>query len=87
VQLIALSKDKYIIMPELVDSVVHLQWPDAKDREVPAEAFVFNDGTLVTWGATEEQDNEILNLIKKVEIDPYESSQTEQFDYYQDFTQ
>ncbi len=74
-------------MPEVVDSVVHLQWADSKDKEVPAEAFVFNDGTFVTWGASEEQDNEMLQLIKKVEIVSYDTSETEQFDYYQDLSQ
>lgn len=74
-------------MPELVDSAVHLQWLDSQDREIPAEVFVFSDGTFVTWGTSDEQDNEILQLSKKIEIGPYENSQTEQFDYYQDLTQ
>ena len=74
-------------MPELVDSVVHLQWANAKDKDVPAEAFIFNDGTFVTWGASEDQDNEMRQLIKRVETVPYDSSETEQFDYYQDLSQ
>ena len=74
-------------MPELVDSAVHLQWLDSHDREIPVEVFVFSDGTFVTWGASDEQDNEILQLIKNIEIGPYESNQTEQFEYYQDLTQ
>lgn len=74
-------------MPELVDSAVHLQWLDSKEKEIPAEVIVFNDGTFVTWGASEEQDNEILQLVKGVEVGTYENSQNEQFDYYQDFTQ
>jgi uncharacterized Rmd1/YagE family protein len=74
-------------MPELVDSAVHLEWLDSQERDVPAEAYVFSDGTFVTWGASDDQDMEMLQLIKNIEIGPYESNQSEQFDYYQDLTQ
>lgn len=51
---------------------------------VPAEAFIFDNGSFVTWGATTQQQQQIKALLKQVEINGYEFEETEWFEFIRD---
>ncbi|KAJ3114200.1 hypothetical protein HDU96_002415 [Phlyctochytrium bullatum] len=52
-----------------------------------AEAFFFSDGTFVTWGATEEQIEELLEVAEEVAVGKYKFIESEWFDYFIDINQ
>ncbi|KAJ3196710.1 hypothetical protein HK101_008049 [Irineochytrium annulatum] len=52
-----------------------------------AEAYMFNNGTFVTWGATDGQISELLGIATEVAIHPYATVESEWFDYYRDTNQ
>lgn len=80
-------KDRYHILPFLADGVMHISLSkDVNDESAP-EAFIFNDGTFVTWGASAEEDVQLLDVVTKAQVNPYATMETERFDYYQDPTQ
>ena len=56
------------------------------DRAAP-EAFFFDEGTFVTWGATPEQNELLLLQIKDAEINGYKLPETEFFDFFEDAEQ
>ncbi|KAJ3309152.1 hypothetical protein HDV04_000431 [Boothiomyces sp. JEL0838] len=64
-QLYKLLKEKYSLLPYMADGVYHLQVNNE------SEAFVFSNGTLVVWGASESETNELLDRVKTVEINSY----------------
>lgn len=51
------------------------------------EAFIFSNGTFVTWNATEAQNDAVLRILKDVEINSYLQMETEWFDYIIDNSQ
>ncbi|KAJ3309511.1 hypothetical protein HDU76_003587 [Blyttiomyces sp. JEL0837] len=54
---------------------------------VQGEAFVFNNGTFVTWGASDAQVDELLSVVSRVSIQPYSEIEVEWFDYCEDSQQ
>eukprot|EP00842_Homolaphlyctis_polyrhiza_P006045 jgi/Hompol1/6441/HPOL_001706-RA len=52
-----------------------------------AEAFFFTNGTFVTWGATDAQNNRLLSLMRDCEQNRYRSVESEWFDYFNDMSQ
>ncbi|KAL2918783.1 hypothetical protein HK105_201617 [Polyrhizophydium stewartii] len=52
-----------------------------------AECFFFTNGTFVTWGATDAQNERLLNLVRRCEDGRYATAETEWFDYFTDMTQ
>ncbi|KAI9098088.1 hypothetical protein DFS34DRAFT_580469, partial [Phlyctochytrium arcticum] len=87
----------YLILPFLIDDVYHVRLVDPPADSEPRmgvdplegsrpapEAFIFKDGTLATWGATEAQNAALLKMIKRAEINPYPEAETEWFNYFLD---
>ncbi|KAJ3403565.1 hypothetical protein HDV05_007746 [Chytridiales sp. JEL 0842] len=56
---------------------------------VEPEAFFFQNGTFVTWGASDAQIDRLLELVSKVALQPYSLSSVESdwFEYYEDGSQ
>ncbi|KAJ3216383.1 hypothetical protein HDU67_009518 [Dinochytrium kinnereticum] len=52
-----------------------------------AEAFFFSDGTFVTWGASESQIEELLQVASEVGVGRYGFVESEWFDYFVDMSQ
>ncbi|KAI9006361.1 hypothetical protein DFJ74DRAFT_597758, partial [Hyaloraphidium curvatum] len=50
----------------------------------PAEAFIFDNGSFVTWGATAAQQQQIREIVKEAEVDAYDFLENEEFDYVRD---
>ncbi|KAI9202854.1 uncharacterized protein BJ171DRAFT_460954 [Polychytrium aggregatum] len=92
--LLPILQKKYILHPYIADDVYHIQLPEpgvspgssegAPRQPSAAEAFIFNSGTVVTWGATEAQNEALLEDLKAVEVNRYKSPETEWFDYLHD---
>jgi required for meiotic nuclear division protein 1 len=49
-----------------------------------ADIFFFMDGTVVTWGLSNDENERLLNQIKPAEIDPYEEFEEEELEFIQD---
>ncbi len=71
-------------MPVQADGILHVHIPN---DDVSSEAFIFNDGTFVTWGTSIEENDSILETLKPFEVNSYSTVETESFDYYQDPSQ
>lgn len=56
-------------------------------EEIIPEAYIFSDGTFVTWGATQGQTETLLKRVRRAEVAPYRDLETEHFDFYQDPSQ
>jgi uncharacterized Rmd1/YagE family protein len=50
----------------------------------PAEAFIFDNGSFVTWGATPAQQQQIKAVLKQAEVNGYDFEETEWFEYIRD---
>jgi uncharacterized Rmd1/YagE family protein len=93
-------KKKYTLLPYLADDVYHLylsnEYQEIKsnskktfndlDHEKP-QAFIFKNGTCVTWGATEKESEDFVSSFKSFQTNPTPAIETETFDYYIDTTQ
>jgi uncharacterized Rmd1/YagE family protein len=89
---------EYRMLPYMADEVYHVylskEYQEIKDSstavfQIDAEtpqAFLFQNGTFVTWGATQEQSEKLLSQVKFVESNPV-PMETEFFDYYVDISQ
>ncbi|KAI8802478.1 hypothetical protein BJ742DRAFT_832733 [Cladochytrium replicatum] len=80
----------YTILPALADDVLHirLKKPSStsgfSDSKQTAEAFIFNNGTFVTWGASQSENAALLDLLKpSQEGRKYDSPETEWFYFYE----
>ncbi|KAI8913680.1 hypothetical protein EDD86DRAFT_176302, partial [Gorgonomyces haynaldii] len=51
------------------------------------DAFVFANGTVCTFGATEQEQSKILKSLEKCALNPYGFTETEYFDYIVDESQ
>jgi uncharacterized Rmd1/YagE family protein len=95
-RLIPNLKLKYALMPYLADGISHfkLQPPTQAEENLDleatsdaADAFIFDDGTFVTWGASKSENEDFIKAIKPFQINPYGSVETELFDYFVDSSQ
>ncbi|KAL3901291.1 MAG: hypothetical protein SGCHY_000708 [Lobulomycetales sp.] len=82
--------ENYISLPlQAADDIFHvrLQSPSADlDQWVP-EAFIFANGSVVSWGASDDANNNLLRLLKPLEINAYSEVETEWYDYTVDSSQ
>lgn len=53
----------------------------------PAEAFIFDNGSFVTWGATVQQQQQMKAILKQAEFNGYDFEETEWFEYIRDPSQ
>ena len=67
---------RYSISPMIADDVFHVRISE----ENGAEAFVFTSGGFVTWGANQEQNDNLLALVRPYERNRY-PLETETYDY------
>ncbi|KAJ1554775.1 hypothetical protein HK096_001733 [Nowakowskiella sp. JEL0078] len=73
----------YSVHPSLADDCTYVQFVGSLGE--PADAFIFENGTFVTWGADTEQNQELLRLLKSVVLDrSYDTVETEVFDFIED---
>ncbi|TPX34987.1 hypothetical protein SmJEL517_g02492 [Synchytrium microbalum] len=82
--LLPLLQRHYAMQPYITEFVYHFKLRDSNLPEGGPEAFFFDDGTFVTWGATPEQNELLLLQIKAAEINGYRGPENEFFDYFQD---
>ncbi|KAJ3099536.1 hypothetical protein HDU97_002979 [Phlyctochytrium planicorne] len=61
--------------------------PAAGQPPSDVEAFFFSDGTFVTWGASEDQIEQLREVADEVGIGKYNFTESEWFDYYVDMSQ
>ena len=54
----------------------------AAELPEPADVFFFSNGTFVTWAASEEEIDAVLNFVKPFETNSYQQVETEWFDYF-----
>ncbi|KAJ3015841.1 hypothetical protein HKX48_004345 [Thoreauomyces humboldtii] len=93
--LLPLLQRSFVLLPYIADDVYHVRLIAPEDGGVDltsgafhdAEAFIFRDGTLATWGASEEANEAILALVKAAEINSYRAPETEWFHYGVDMEQ
>ncbi|KAI8828517.1 hypothetical protein BJ741DRAFT_625912 [Chytriomyces cf. hyalinus JEL632] len=92
-QLLSVLQEKYHLMPYIADDVYHIRMPQQiSDAEVDSnevghrdsEAFFFNNGVLVTWGASDPQIEELLVVANKVGESLYKDLEVEWYDYVVD---
>lgn len=85
-----------MLLPFIADDVYHVRLVSPMDGSTSdpgddsghePEAFVFRDGTFATWGANEAQNQELMKLLKSVEVNSYREPETEWFNYYVDTEQ
>ncbi|KXS21478.1 DUF155-domain-containing protein [Gonapodya prolifera JEL478] len=69
--------------PDEADS--HL-FSDVESPPLP-EAFIFANGTFVTWGASERENQRLMGILRGAEIDAYSAVETEWFDYVVDMNE
>ncbi|KAJ3283474.1 hypothetical protein HK104_010353 [Borealophlyctis nickersoniae] len=96
--LLPLLRKQYVLLPYIAEDVYQVELTDpATLNAAPwsesdsshhgpktGEAFIFRNGTFVTWGATAGQMEKLLRLVKKVEMNSYGRLETEEFHYYED---
>jgi uncharacterized Rmd1/YagE family protein len=93
-----LIHSEYRMLPFMADQVYHFylskEYQEIKDTsketfqvdsEAP-QAFIFQNGTFVTWGASEEQAEKLVEQVKQVESNSF-PLETEFFEYYIDTNQ
>ncbi|KAI8817962.1 uncharacterized protein EV422DRAFT_499524 [Fimicolochytrium jonesii] len=95
-ELLPLLQRNYLLLPFIADDVYHIRLvnpteaPDAKPSDSSAhdvEAFIFQDGTFATWGATDAQNRALMQFLKQVEENSYKAPETEWFNYCIDMSQ
>lgn len=73
----------YKLMPFMADDVFRVQMTNEESSDV----FVFSNGTLCAWGATEVELEQLLQNVAPAQNNPYRFFETEYFDYLVDLTQ
>ncbi|KAJ3221761.1 hypothetical protein HK099_003151 [Clydaea vesicula] len=101
-ELLSCLQKIFIILPFITDDVFHVRLSDpidssntsnmeldsTKDNSVNfAEAFIFDNGTFATWGASHQEIEKLLKVVKQVEVNRYSSVETEWFSYCVDLSQ
>ena len=89
-----LLKKEYSLFPYMADDVLHINLKEIKSSatevfqasENDPQAFIFQNGTFVTWGASDTQVKTLLRQVKSVQINDFPVEQ-EWFDYYVDPSQ
>ncbi|KAI8617003.1 hypothetical protein BC830DRAFT_1115767 [Chytriomyces sp. MP71] len=78
------------LMPFIADDVFHVAL-DPSSQTPPADpdsdAFFFDNGVFVTWGASDSQIEKLLNIANKVGLKRHDTLELEWFDYITDADQ
>ncbi|TPX40916.1 hypothetical protein SeLEV6574_g06346 [Synchytrium endobioticum] len=96
--LLPLLQRHYTLQPYITDFVYHFKLgitPSPHDNTISSshsdgakgptpDAFFFEDGTFVTWGATPEQNELLLLQIKDAQVNTHKVLETEFFDFFED---
>ncbi|KAJ3103252.1 hypothetical protein HK100_004239, partial [Physocladia obscura] len=88
--LLPILQQNYILLPFIADDVYHIKIKSDDDlysvtSTHSAEVFLFSNGVFVTWGATDEQIDDLLKLANDVgQGTIYRDSEIEWFDYIVD---
>jgi len=89
-ELLSILQRAYIILPFIADDIFHvrLQSPVKNNSEdIEPEAFIFSSGTFVTWGAGDEENNLLIQILRGVEVNSYTQVETEWYDFIVDASQ
>jgi required for meiotic nuclear division protein 1 len=79
-----LGDNGYYPFTALSEDCIHVNSEiDGQSSEV-GDIFFFMDGTVVSWGLSEEDILRLLDQIKPAEIEPYTDIEEEELDYVQD---
>jgi len=69
----------------LSEDCIHVAAPlDPHNPSDLGDIFFFMDGTVVTWGLSDEENMRLLEQIKPAEMEPYRDVEEEEVDYIQD---
>ena len=72
---------KTVSNPEFVEKVLHYQLVSGKESSRPIDVFLFTFGCVIIWGATEKQEEEILNNIAFTEKRKLKEAHSEFIDF------
>jgi uncharacterized Rmd1/YagE family protein len=82
-----LATKYYIVLPAVAEDILHIQLQTPieavmsnsvqRDTEYVPEAFVFSNGSFISWGASEDMNEKLLQVLRMIDINRY--SETEVF--------